>query len=92
MSMPSSGNSISIGNIVKEILTGNGSTGTTTPSSTLVGLGISSLTTVTHLTHNSEYVLSQFYIAPWSNPATNDTAPFALSEFYSKRRDGAGDP
>ena len=92
MAMPSSGNPISIGNIVKEILTGNGSTGTTTPNSTQVGLGISSLTTTTHLTHNSESVLNQFYIAPWDSATTNDTAPFALSEFYGKRRDGVGDP
>jgi hypothetical protein len=92
MSMPASPNAISIGNIVKEILTGNGSTGTTTPNSTQVGLGISSLTTTTHLTHNSESVLNQFYIAPWDSATTNDTAPFALSEFYGKRRDGAGDP
>ena len=91
MAMPSSG-TISIGNIVKEILTGNGSTGTTTPNSTQINLGINSLTATTHLTHNSESVLSQFYIAPWNNPTTNDSAPFALSEFYGKRRDGAGDP
>ena len=89
--MPSSG-AISIGNIVKEILTGNGSTGTTTPNSTQVNLGISSLTATTHLTNNSEYVLSQFYIAPWDNATTNDSSPFALSEFYGTRRDGVGDP
>ena len=91
MAMPSSG-TISIGNIVKEILTGNGSTGTTTPNSVQVGLGISSLTATTHLTHNSESTLNQFYIAPWDSATTNDTAPFALSEFYGKRRDGVGDP
>tara|TARA_B110000263_G_C15164110_1_gene443786 strand:+ start:254 stop:529 length:276 start_codon:yes stop_codon:yes gene_type:complete len=91
MAMSSSGQ-ISIGNIVKEILTGNGSTGTTTPNSTQINLGIGSLTTTTHLTNNSESVLNQYYTAPWNIPTTNDTAPFALSEFYSKRRDGLGGP
>jgi hypothetical protein len=89
MAMPSSG-AISIGNIVKEILTGNGSTGTTTPNSTQVNLGISSLKTTTNLTHGTGS-LTQYY-STWDDPTTNNTAPYQLSEFYGKQRDGVGDP
>jgi len=89
MAMPSSG-AISIGNIVKEVLTGNGSTGTTTPNGTQVGYGLSSLKTLTNLTHGTG-TASQYHV-DWDEPTTNNTAPYQLSEFYGKQRDSVGDP
>ena len=91
MAMPSSPNAISIGNIVREVLTGNGSTGTTTPNSTQVNLGLSNLRHLTNLTHGTG-TLPQFGYATWDNATTNNTAPYGISEFHGKRRDGAGDP
>tara|TARA_R110002167_G_scaffold181891_2_gene382260 strand:+ start:352 stop:621 length:270 start_codon:yes stop_codon:yes gene_type:complete len=87
MSTPSSGQ-ISIGNLIKEVLTGNGSTGTTTPNSTQVGYGLSSLKTLTNLTHGTG-TASQYH-SDWDRPADNNDAPYEMSEFYSKDRDFGG--
>lgn len=88
MSLPSSGQ-ISIGNVIREALSGDGHLGTTTPTSTQVNLGLSSLKRLTNLSNNSDSVLTQYYIAPW-NTRPNDSAPYSLSEFRGKRRDGIG--
>ena len=89
MAMMSSGQ-ISIANIVREVLTGDGSEGTTTPNSTQVNIGLSNLKTVNELTHGAG-TLTQYYLT-WNTATTNNTAPYAISEFYGGRRDGAGDP
>ena len=83
--MQSSG-TISIGNIVKEVLTGNGSTGTTTPNSTQVNYGLSSLQHLTNLTHGTG-TLPQFGYLTWDSATTNNSTPYHISEFHGKRRD-----
>ena len=87
MGMPTSGQ-ISIGNIVKEVLTGNGDSGTTTPNSTQVGYGLSSLKNITNLSHGTG-TLTSFH-SDWDRPADNNDAPYGISEFYSKHRNFGG--
>ena len=79
---------ISIGNIIREVLTGNGDTGATTPSSTQVGLGISSLKNLTNLTHGTG-TLTSFY-SDWDRPADDNVAPYGMNELRGKARDFGG--
>jgi hypothetical protein len=88
MAMPSSG-TISIGNIVREILTNDGSLGTTTPNSTQVNIGLSSLTETSLLPHNQGNLPQYGYIATgWYKPNMNSAQPHSMSEWYGADREG----
>ena len=88
MAMPSSG-TISIGNIVREILTNDGSLGTTTPNATQVNIGLSSLKQTSLLPHNEGDLPQYGYIASgWYIPNLVKAAPYSMSEWYGADREG----
>ena len=88
MAMPSSG-TISIGNIVREILTNDGSLGTTTPNATQVNIGLSSLKETSLLPHNEGNLPQYGYISSgWYIPNLVEATPYSMSEWYGADRAG----
>lgn len=75
---------ISIGNIIQEVLTGNGDAGATTPNSTQVGYGLSSLKNLTNLTHGTGPLIS--FHGDWDRPADDNAAPYGMDELRGKHK------
>ena len=88
MALPGSGNTLSIGMIIKEVLSGSDTTWTLANASSGGNTAIRSLNNLCQLPENLGPLPGYTYITNWDSWNGDGTAnPQSISEFHSARRD-----